>query len=72
MAAWIKIPLGTDVCLGPGDVVLDGDRAPPAERGQQPPTFQPMSVVGKLSPISATAGLLLHLVAKIARCALDC
>jgi len=29
MAAWIKIPLGTEVGLSPGDIVLDGDPAPP-------------------------------------------
>jgi len=23
-AKWIRIPLGTEVCLGPGDIVLDG------------------------------------------------
>jgi len=28
--------------FGPGDIVLDGDTAPPMERG---PTFQPMSIV---------------------------
>jgi len=24
-AGWIKVPLGTEVSLGPGDIVLDGD-----------------------------------------------
>ena len=28
-AGWIKMPLGMDVGLGPGDIVLDGDPAPP-------------------------------------------
>jgi len=28
-AGWIKMPLGTQVGLGLGDVVLDGDSAPP-------------------------------------------
>jgi len=28
-AGWIKIPLGTEVNLGPGDVYLDGVAAPP-------------------------------------------
>jgi len=28
MAAWIKMPLGMEVGLGPGDFVLDGDPAP--------------------------------------------
>jgi len=29
MAAWINMPLGTEVSLGPGDFVLDGDTASP-------------------------------------------
>ena len=33
MAGWIKMPLGTEVNLGPGDVVLDGVTAPPPTRG---------------------------------------
>jgi len=28
MAGRIKIPLGTEAGLGPGDIVLDGDPAP--------------------------------------------
>jgi len=28
MAGWIKMPLGTQVKLGPGDVVLDGVTPP--------------------------------------------
>jgi len=75
------MPLGMEVGLGPGDIVLDGDPAPP--RKGQPPTFrpglgpghvvldgdpapppkghtpstnfQPVSIVAKRSPISATA-----------------
>jgi len=34
-AGWIKMPLGTEVNLGPGDVVLDGVAAPP-KRGTVP------------------------------------
>jgi len=30
---WIKMPLGTEVGLGPGDTVLDGDLALDTERG---------------------------------------
>jgi len=26
---WIKMPLGTEIDLGPGDIVLDGDPAFP-------------------------------------------
>ena len=42
-AAWIKMPLGTKVGLGPDDIVLDGDPAPPSpKRGQSPsPIFGP-------------------------------
>jgi len=59
MAGWIKMPLGTEVGLGSGYVVLDGDPAPlPMERGTAAPTFQPMSIVAKRLPISATAELL--------------
>jgi len=54
---WIKMPLGTEVGLGSGHVVLDGD-PDPTERDIAPPTFRPMSIVAKRSPISATAGLL--------------
>jgi len=44
-AGWIKMPLNTEVNLGPGDVVLDRVRAPP-ERGTAP-SFRPMSIVPK-------------------------
>jgi len=34
-AAWIKMPLGTEVSLGPNDIVLDGDPVPSSsKRGQ--------------------------------------
>ena len=36
MAGWMKMPLGTEVNLGPGDVVLDGVAAPPPLKGAQP------------------------------------
>jgi len=38
--------------------VLGGDPAPPSKRGTAP-NFQPLSIVAKRSPISATAELLL-------------
>jgi len=34
---WIKMPLGMEVGLGPGDTALDGDPAPPRKGAQQPP-----------------------------------
>jgi len=36
-AACIKMPLGMDVCVSPGDSVLDGDSAPPpSQKGRRP------------------------------------
>ena len=35
----IKIPLGTEVGLGLGDIVLDGDPAPPKRGTAVPPLF---------------------------------
>jgi len=37
MTGWTKVPLGTEVGLGPDYIVLDGDPAPP--KGAQPPIF---------------------------------
>jgi len=37
--AWIKMPLGTEVGVGLGDIVLDGDPDPPRKGAQQPPHF---------------------------------
>ena len=39
MAAWIKISLGMEVGLGPGDFALDGDPALPPQKGGGPPKF---------------------------------
>ena len=37
---WIKMPFGMEVGLHPGDIVLDGNPAPPTERGTAtPPLF---------------------------------
>jgi len=44
-AEWIKMKLGTELGLGPGDIVLDGHPAPP--KGAQPPNFWPMSMLAK-------------------------
>jgi len=37
MAGWINMPLGTEVGLGPGHIVLNGDPAPPTQKGAEPP-----------------------------------
>jgi len=48
MAAWIKMSLGMELGLDPGDFVLDGDLvAPLPKRGADPPNFRPMSIVTK-------------------------
>jgi len=38
-AGWIRIPLSREIDLGPGDIVFDGDPAPPTERGTAVPPF---------------------------------
>jgi len=38
---WIKMKLGVEVGLGPGHIVLDGDRAPLLQKAQSPPIFGP-------------------------------
>jgi len=51
MAGWMKTPLGTEVDLGPGHIVLDGVPAP-AKGAQQPPYFRPMSIVATVAHLS--------------------
>jgi len=53
------MPLGMEVDLGPSDIVLDGAELPPPEMGTAAPSFNPMSIVAKQSPISASVELLL-------------
>jgi len=55
---WIKMALGKDAGLGPGHIVLDGDPVGTQPSQQPLPTFRPISIVAKRSPISATAELL--------------
>ena len=40
-AGWMKLVLGTEVGLSPGDFVLDGDPAPSLKRGRSPQIFGP-------------------------------
>jgi len=51
MAGCIKMPLGVEAGLSPGDFVLDGDPAPSQKgggaRGRSPPNFRPISIVAK-------------------------
>jgi len=67
-AGWIKMPLGTEVDPGPRHIVLDGDPVPPPKGAQQPPSFRPISIVAKRSPISATAEHFLSHISKYAEC----
>jgi len=53
-AGWIKMPLGTKVGLGPGDIVRWGP-APLPKKGGTVPNFRPVYIVANRSPISATA-----------------
>jgi len=53
------MPLGKEVGLGRGHIVLDGDSVGTQRTPQQPfTTFLPMPIVAKQSPISASAELL--------------
>ena len=49
MAGCIKMPLGMDVGLSPGDFVLDGApiALPKKEAEPLPPNFRPMFIVAK-------------------------
>ena len=57
MAVWIKMPLGMELGLGPGDIVLDGDIAPLPKMGAEPLKFSAMFIVAK-----RLDGLRCHLV----------
>ena len=49
-AGCIKMPLGMEVGLSPGDLVLDEDPAPSLitkKTAAEPPNFRPMSIVAK-------------------------
>jgi len=38
---WIKMKLGTQIGLGPGHIVLDGDPPPPLAKSHNTPIFGP-------------------------------
>jgi len=48
-AVWMKLVLGTEIGLSPGDFVLDGNPVPLPNKGAEPlcPNFQPMFTVAK-------------------------
>ena len=51
MAGWLNTPLGTEVDLGPGHIVLDGTQLS-AKGVQQSPSFRPMSIVATVAHLS--------------------
>jgi len=59
-AGWIKMPLGTEIDLSPGHIVLDGDPAPlPLQKGHSSPhrSFRSMSIVATVSYLSYCCAL---------------
>jgi len=59
MAGSIKMPLGREVGLSPSDIVLDGDPAPPSQKGAESPNFRPISVVAWIKmPLGREVGLI--------------
>jgi len=55
MAGWMKTPLGTEVDLGPGHIVLDG--VPDPAKGHISPSLFGPCLLWPRSPISASAEL---------------
>jgi len=45
---WIKMPLGTEVGLDPGHIVLGGDPAPPWKGQSSPPLFSARVYCGQM------------------------
>jgi len=60
-STWIKMPLGTEVCLGLCNIVLDGDPAPPSLKGHSPP---PIFGQCPLWPAKQLDGLRCYLVCR--------
>jgi len=45
---WMKLVLGIEIGLSPGDLVLDGEPVPLPDKGRSlPPNFRPMFIVAK-------------------------
>jgi len=56
----MKTPLSTEVDLGPGHIVLDGDPAPSRKGHSSPLSFRTMSIVATVAHLSYCAELLLY------------
>jgi len=52
MVGWMKTPLGVEVDLGRGHIVLDGVPAPAKGAQETPPSFRPMSIVATVAHLS--------------------
>ena len=60
---WIRMPLGTEVGLGPGDITLDGNPSfSPKKRGTAAPHFSAHVYCGQTVAHAATAELLSQLL----------
>jgi len=59
-AGWMKTPLGTEVDICAGHIVLDGFPSL-RERGTAPPPFRPMSIVATVAHLSYCWALVLSL-----------
>jgi len=57
-AGWIKMPLGTEVGLGPGVIVLDGDPSSAPQKGGTARNYRPRSIVAKRLDGPKSGGLL--------------
>jgi len=49
MAAWIKMPLGMEVGLGPGDFCVRRDPASPPQKGARAPKFSADVYCGQMA-----------------------
>ena len=57
---WIKMPLGTEVGLRPGDIVLDENPAPSRKGAQQLPIFGPCLLLPNARPSQQLLSSCLH------------
>ena len=60
MAGWMKTPLGMEVDLGPGHIVLDRVPALHENGTAAPRPFWPMSIVATVSHLSYCRALVQH------------
>ena len=64
MAGWMKMPLGMEVDLGPGHIVLDGVPPPAKGHSSPPPSFWPMSSVATVTHLSRCRALVVKVTDK--------